>query len=274
MNKIPKNLMERKWFYFFIYILFLTISLLPLYTEKAYAYENTQDVIINLLMVVLTPYKSWGIFFHFFTLLIVVLITFKPKTSGRLFSVYIGLNFLVIGLVQSLGRTEKYGFVMHTSVLVMSVILAIIWIWVAIRGEIETSFENMHWYHYFLLPLALLSFWSPYQVVGNSVRPDFNPLLLLTSPDYGLTFCLTVPVFLYFLILFYPKINLFAFRITAFNGLLYALFNLTHWFNPATRWMGVLHIPLLVFSIFALIQSHSPKVNWISESKSYGSINK
>jgi len=71
--------------------------------------------------------------------------------------------------------------------------------------------------------------------------------------------------------MFYPKINLFAYRITAFNGLLYALFNLTHWFNPASRWMGVLHIPLLVLSIFALIQSRTPKANRVSKSLGYGS---
>jgi hypothetical protein len=40
-------------------------------------------------------------------------------------------------------------------------------------------------------------------------------------------FCLTTPVFLFLLVLFYPKVNAFAYRITAFNGLLYGLFNMT-----------------------------------------------
>ena len=31
--------------------------------------------------------------------------------------------------------------------------------------------------------------------------------------------------------------------------------NIAHWFNPDTRWMGFLHIPLLVLSIAALIQT-------------------
>ena len=266
MKKIPTDLTERKWFYPFIYLLFLIISFLPLYTEKAYAYENTQDVIINLLMVVLIPYKAWGIVFHITTLIIVLYIALRPEKSGRLFSAYMGLNFLVIALVQSSGTTEKYGFVMQTSSLVMSIILGFIWIWVTIRGDIEASFKDKHWYHFPLLLLALLSFWSPYKVVGTAVVPNFDPLLLFTSPDYGLTFCFTLPVFLFLLILFFPKVNLFAYRITAFNGLLYALFNLTHWFNPDSRWMGVLHIPLLVLSIFALIQSRTPKVNRVSKS--------
>jgi hypothetical protein len=78
-------------------------------------------------------------------------------------------------------------------------------------------------------------------------------LLLLTSPDYGLTFCLTTPVFLFLLVLFYPRVNTFAYRITAFNGLLYGLVNLTHFFTPERSWMGVLHLPLLVISIYALV---------------------
>jgi len=90
------------------------------------------------------------------------------------------------------------------------------------------------------------------------IQPNFDPVLLLTSPDYGLTFCFTTPVFLLGLILIYPNVNQFAFRITAFSGLLYGLFNLTHWFNPDTQWMGFLHLPLLIISIYALIL---PRIN-------------
>jgi hypothetical protein len=61
------------------------------------------------------------------------------------------------------------------------------------------------------------------------------------------------PVFLFALILFYPNVDKFAFRVTAFNGLIYGLFNLTHWFNPDMVWMGVLHIPLFVVPLVALL---------------------
>ncbi len=33
----------------------------------------------------------------------------------------------------------------------------------------------------------------------------------------------------------------------------YGLFNLTHWFNPDMVWMGVMHIPLLVVPLVALL---------------------
>jgi len=65
----------------------------------------------------------------------------------------------------------------------------------------------------------------------------------------------------YLLLVLFPKVNIPAYRITAFNGLLYALFNIAHWFNPDTRWMGFLHLPLLVLSIAALIQSRNRKLS-------------
>ena len=64
------------------------------------------------------------------------------------------------------------------------------------------------------------------------------------------------PVFLFLLVLAYPTVDSFAFRVTAFNGLLYGLFNLTHWFNPDLIWMGVMHLPLLTISLVALVISY------------------
>jgi hypothetical protein len=104
-----------------------------------------------------------------------------------------------------------------------------------------------------LLPLVLLAFWAPYVFTDNVVRPNFDPPLLLTSPDYGLTFCLTTPIFLFLLILSYPQVNLLAYHITAFSDLLYRLLNLSHWSTPEFRWMGNLYLPLLILSIYALI---------------------
>jgi hypothetical protein len=82
---------------------------------------------------------------------------------------------------------------------------------------------------------------------------NFNPLFLLTSPDYGLAYCFMTPVFLFLLILCYPNVDDFAFRVTAFNALLYGLFNLAHWFNPDLVVMGVMHLPLLLLALIALL---------------------
>ena len=240
----------RKWLYPVVYVLFFLINAVPLYAEKPFAPQDTQDVIINLLMICTDPYKALGPIFHVGTAIIVVLIIAFQEKMGRVLAAYMGLNYLVIAFVQTMGTTEKYGFVIHSGALITCLILGITWIVVAFKTELGTSFRDVPLSRYLLLPLALLAFWAPYDA---QVRPYFNPLLLLTSPDYGLTFCLTTPVFLFLLVLFYPKVNIFAYRITAFNGLLYGLFNIAHFFDPKLRWMGVLHLPLLIISLYALI---------------------
>jgi hypothetical protein len=248
-----QSIKQRKWLYPVLYTAFFIISMLPLYTEKPYPPQETQDVIVNLLMVATTPYKAYAPIFHILTILMIILIAWQPAKMGRVWAGYMGLNYLIIALVQTMGTTEQYGFVLHTGGMVMYVVLGLVWLVVAIRNELHTSFRSVSWQHLLLLPLAILAFWAPYTASGNGVQPNFNPLLLLVSQDYGLTFCFTTPIFLFLLILFYPQVNVLAYRLTAFNGLLYGVFNLTHWFTPGLRWMGFLHLPILIISVYALI---------------------
>ena len=249
------ELSQKKLFYPIIFFISLVISFLAPITQKPYSPENTQQVIIQLLMVAIKPYEVFGILFHIATIILAGWILMDSKASGRPLFIYMGVNFIIIALVQSFGTTELYGEVIHTSGLAAFTLLGILWIWAGVTGGAEPLTANIQRRHIFFLPFAVLSFWAPYQVKANVVLSDFNPVLLLSSPDYGLTFCLTAPVFLYLLFILFPKVNIPVYRITAFNGLLYALFNIAHWFNPDTRWMGFLHIPLLVLSIAALIQT-------------------
>jgi hypothetical protein len=240
---------KRRWLYPVMYVLFLVISAIPAYAEKPFAPQDTLDVILSLYRVSLRPYEHLAPIFHLATLLIVVLIALERKGMGRVLAAYVGLNYLVIAFVQTMGTTKEYGFVVHSGALVVCILLGIAWIVVAFRGELEASYANMSMLRWLLLPLAVLAFWSPYDA---EAQPYFNPMLLLTSSGYGLTFCFTTPVFLFLLVLFYPKVNPFVYRITAFNGLLYGLINMSHFRNPELRWMGALHLPLLVISACAL----------------------
>ena len=51
MNTDQAKQKKRRWLYPVIYVLFFVISMLPVYAEKPFAPQDTQDVIINLLMV-------------------------------------------------------------------------------------------------------------------------------------------------------------------------------------------------------------------------------
>jgi hypothetical protein len=252
---IKQSAKRLKWLYPAMYSFSVIVSLLPLYTEKTYAPRDTQKVLIDLFTVVTTPYRALAPIFHISTLVFVVLISLQRFDLGRFLAGYMGANYLLLSIIQTIGKTLRYGLVVHTGGMVLYIVLGITWIIMAVRNDLRTTFDRSAWPHMILLPLVLLAFWAPYSISDNVIRPDFRPILLMISPDYGLTFCFTTPVFLFFMILFFPNISTFGFRMTAFNGLLYGILNLAHWFNPTTRWMGFLHLPLLVISIYSIVLS-------------------
>jgi hypothetical protein len=239
-----------RWIYAFAYLFFIILTFVPLRTDTPYTNQEIQDVLFSLFQISLNPYRTFAPFFHIFTILLIFGVIRFGSKMGRAIAAYMGIDYIIIALTQTMGTTAKYGFVIHTGSLLMNTILGITWIVVAFRGDLNPAIKKLPLSGYLLFPLAILAFWAPYSA---QIKPDFNPLLLLTSPDYGMSFCLTTPIFLYFLILFYPRVNGFAYRITAFNGMLYGLLNIQHFFTPGMAWMGVLHIPLLVISAYALL---------------------
>lgn len=250
---------RRKWFYPLIYFLLVIIAFVPLYTEVPYDSRDTQRVILEILQRATVPYAAWGWVFHVLTLAAIGLAAWKPQVGSRALAAYFGLNYLVIAAVQTRAHTPTYGYAVHTGALVANLLLGLLWLWVAWKARLLVSFRDAPRWRWILLPLALLTFWSPLQFDGVRATPNFNPLLLLTSPDYGLAYCFMTPVLLFLLILAYPSVEPFAMRVTAFNALLYGLFNLSNWSSPDTLWIGVMHVPLLVLSIVALALSHFGK---------------
>jgi hypothetical protein len=243
---------QRRWFYPVVFALLAIISMLPPITERPYDPRNTQEVVMSILRVSTTPYRAWGWVFHVATLALIAWAVLRPHLAGRAMAAYFGVNYLLIAAAQTHAVTEAYGFALQTGALVSAVLLGALWLWVAWRDTLTASFRDVPTWRWTLLPLALLAFWVPVGMAGTRVVPTFDPLLLLTSVDYGLAFCFATPVFLFLLILFYPQVNAFAFRVTALNGLIYGLYNLTHWFDPDRVWMGVMHLPLLILSLVAL----------------------
>lgn len=256
----------RKWFYPLIYFLSVVVAFLPLYTEKPYDPRQTSAVISEILWQAALAIPSWGWVFHLLTLATIAIALWQPDRGGRAIALYFGLNYWVVAVTQTYAQTPNYGFAIQTGALVISLVLGVVWLWVAWKGRLRLAFDSVPIWRWIFLPFALLVFWSPMRLEGNLVQADFNPLLLLTSPHYGFAFCFMTPMLLFLLILAYPSMSIFALRLTAFNGLLYGLFNLNYWSLPETRWLGVLHLPLLVLSMAALVLSYGrPQPNFQSE---------
>jgi hypothetical protein len=66
------------------------------------------------------------------------------------------------------------------------------------------------------------------------------------------------PVVLAVLTLFHPAVNPAVLRVTSFEGMLLGAVNMIVWFivEPWGWWMGVLHIPLVVISVYAFVLAH------------------
>ncbi len=253
------KLTERKWFYPLVYFLLVFLAFLPLSTAQPYdPRSETSQVIFEILQRATRPYAAWGWVFHVLTLAVIGLSVWKPALGGRVMAAYFGLNYLVIAATQTRAETPTYGYAVHTGALAAEALLGLLWLWVAWKDGLRLDWQAIPRGRWLLLPFALLVFWSPIAYEGGRFVFDFNPLLLLTSPDYGLAYCFLTPVFLFLLILAWPQVDKFALRVTAFNGLLYGLFNLNHWAAPERMWLGVMHLPLLVMPIAAL---------WLARSK-------
>ena len=88
-------------------------------------------------------------------------------------------------------------------------------------------------------PAGRLSFLEP-----REASP--RPLLLLKwllAGYYGVAYCLTTPVILSILILYYPRVNKAVMRLTAFPGLVFGTYVILAAFFGGSKWNALLHVP-------------------------------
>jgi hypothetical protein len=186
-------------------------------------------------------------------LLIISVLIFRNKVA-RLLAIYAGVSYVLFTIGQSIAITEKYGVSICTINVLMFLTVAAFWIFEAVVLQNDFTLKKLPVWRYWVVPLAALAFWAP---SGRAGRPDFNPLYLFTN-GAGLAFCMMTPVYVGLLTLYWPRVNIATLRVTSLVGFIIGLYNMYVNFalNPAGRWWnGVLHIPLLVISIYGLVLS-------------------
>jgi hypothetical protein len=239
------------WFFSMVCLLFF----LPAYSWQHYDMEQTPELITEVLSnsLVYTFPALFPLFKTLPLLLLIGLIFFGERVT-RFFNVYVAVTLSVFAILQNMAFTEVYGFAIITGNLVVYLLVASFWWWESMFKQNDFSPIRRSFWRYWVVPFAVLAFWFP--VNTETMSPDFNPWLLLTN-EAGLAGCMMIPVFLTVLTLFYPKVNLAVMRITAFAGLITSLFNCLQWFifQPQAWYMGFLHMPLLLISVYALTLS-------------------
>jgi len=247
------KLITRKWWFFLIFIL---LQFIPPYTSKGYEWAKMGIVTGQILKhAIIFDCSILYPIFKIIPVILVILIIFLKNRATRLFSVYVGITYILFAFLQSIAVTEKYGLGIITINIIMFPLVAIFWLWEAVAQKNDFTLQKQPLWKYWVVPLAFLAFWYPAN--PNTLMPDFSAIYLITNIA-GLTFCMMTPVYLAILTLYHPRINIATLRVNSLVGIIIGLYNInTNFFMlPGELWWnGILHIPLLSISIYAFILS-------------------
>jgi hypothetical protein len=240
----------------FILLQFVT----PPYASRGYQWNQWGDVIMySLRNAFIYSYAAlYPVFKIVPIILIAFIIVFRNRFS-RWFSMYAAFSYILFAFGQNIAVTQKYGLSICTINLIMFLAVAAFWIWEVIVLQNDFSPKKVPFQRYWIVPLALLAFWYPLN--KQTCMPDFNPAYLFTN-GAGIAFCTMTPVYIGLLTIYYPRVNIATLRVTSLVGLIIGIYNMIENFciNPAILWWnGVLHIPLLIISLYGLLLSFTKR---------------
>jgi len=202
---------------------------------------------------------------HLAVVIMIFLLGLLRSKFGRIFSFLVGINVLVMIFMQTYVVNGAYGLVIITELLTWYIVILLMWLWEARAGKTTYNFSNFRLENVWLIPLAVFAFWDP------EVSWSFDPTYLWNS--YAPTaFCMMAPIYLSVLVYQFPNINIPLFRVTSFTGVIMSVVTIgIAFFNDlsyAIYWL-ILHIPLIVISIYCFRMSFRPLVR----SRNQGEVN-
>jgi hypothetical protein len=229
---------------------------LPPYASKGFEWSEigwiTGEVLSGSLVL---SYSQLYPIFKVIPIVLVISIILLGNRVTRLFSVYVGITYVLFAFLQNVAWTETYGLGVITVNIIMFDLVAAFWFWEALVKRNDLTPREKATWKYWMIPLVFLAFWYPAN--PSTLLPDFDPIYLLTNVA-GLTFCLMTPMYLTILTLYYPRVNIATLRVTSLVGAIIGFYNiLTNFimFPTLLWWNGVLHIPLMTISVYGLILS-------------------
>lgn len=250
-----KSLQERleaatkRWWFWLIVVL---IQFVPPITTFPYDPSRTSEVIGNILG---SAYAmQWVSLYPVMNLLAIIMVAgvfvFRNRWR-RPFALYAGTAYMIYAFLQNVAHFRNgYGVVSNN--VVMFVLVGLVWFLEA--GSLRNDFRSMRFsiWRVWTIPLAVVAFWYPLRL--STMMPDFNPMNALFGPA-GMAFCLMTPAFLTILALCYPHTNVVTLRVTGVFGVIIALYNLIFFsmYWEQLWWNGVLHSPLFLISLYAVI---------------------
>ena len=249
MKKLERY--STKWWFFALLLLAQSV-LLPIVSRNFDPQNVIQMVSVTLGNAPQGHLGNLNIVFQSLSLLMfIVLFVFKNKVR-TLFNTYVAVSYLAFAFIQNMAFTEQYGFSIVTVNFVMFLFVAYVWIRETLKPENNYDFSGFKWKNAWMIVLALFAYWCPFTHQGQL---DLNPLHFFTN-NTTTAFCLTTPAFLTIMTLILPKVNIVTYRITAIIGFIIGVYNMFNFVNPHTVWLGFVHLPLVIISLYCAILSY------------------
>lgn len=249
MQKLEKA--TRKW-WFFVILLSAQSILLPI-VSRNFDPQNVAGMVSTTLgKAVQNHLGNLNILFQSLSvLMLVLLIAFKNKVR-TLFNAYVAVSYTAFAFIQNIAVTEQYGFSVVTINFAMFLFVAYVWIRETLHPKNNYDFKPFQWKYAWMIVLALFAYYCPFTHHGEM---DWG-LAHFFMRNTATAFCLTTPLFLTILTLNLPKVNIVTYRITAIIGVIIGLYNMMNFFNPHTVFLGVVHLPLVIISLYSAILSY------------------
>ena len=245
-----KPLTQRIWFLLLIFVLFF----LPAISQKKYDPQSTSLVIAAVLSKpIIYDYKN----FYTIAKLILLSISVVPfiiKRSEKIVLLYYSIILMITGFFQNMSSTTEYGFVWLIGNTIVIVLVSIFCVIDVFKKNSIIEKGGIYKKRLWVVPFMALALLFPYGISpDNVIIPQFG-INMLTN-EAGLTYCMITPIILGIFLLFPNTISMQTHFITAFVGLGFGVFNILNWFifQPVFWWMGVLHMPLIILSLYSLI---------------------
>lgn len=221
------------------------------YVSKNFATDKIGDIISTTLYNSL-QIRMYAYYFYFqiATIFVLFLLFVLRNKFVRIFNFYVLLGYITYAVLQNLALTDAYGFSIVTINVLMFLLVAYTWMMEILSPENDYTFSNLNWGTSWLIVLSIIAFWFPFGRNGI----EFDPKYFIYNGS-SLAFCTMTPVFLTIMTLNIPKINIVTYRITAIIGVILGLYNMMNFLNPRTVDLAILHLPLLLISVYATIKS-------------------
>jgi hypothetical protein len=253
MNRLAsfQKYVSSKWWF---YLVLIVIFFIPSFSAKSASAEQIPQMIAEVLR---TPfifqYEAMFIVSKIIFIFMMLSVFAYPKIMSRYFTLLSAAYLFFIAVFQNMSYTETFGFTVLIGNVVLHLIVVTFWVFELFIGENKFKLEGKPVWKWWVVPFALFAFWMPISCQG---KPDFNLYYLLTNESM-LTYCMITPVLIAILTLFFPHVNIWLLRVTSFVGMIFGIINVLMWFVFQTEfmWVGVLHIPLLVISVYGFLLS-------------------